>query len=222
MTETPCAQSRTACHTSGEKHRNVCSEYLWECSGTDCNSGDAVGLPNVASCPWNHCHLQLPNIASHLVSSELHLPAREAARVSYNCWTVSLLKTTGCLGRQDLPKAQPPCPVELLLEVSSTPPLSKELDLHHSFPSPFHLLPYTLWIAPVWIQNKFSHAEKREKKKYLKISLRRKQNWCSNQSKVLTLRRKTGRSSVKPANSFSRVSLLLQFYTEGTQKARMG
>lgn len=164
MTETPCAQSRTACHTSVEKHRYMSSEYLWECSGTDCNSSDAVGMPNVASCPWNCCLLQLPNIANHLVSSELHLPAREAARVSYSCWTVSLQKTNGCLGRQDLPKAQHPCPVELLLEVSSIPPLSKELDLHHSFPSPFLLLPYTVWIAPVWIQSKFSHAEKRGKK----------------------------------------------------------
>lgn len=85
MIETLRAQSRIACHTPVEKHRNVCSEYPWECNGTDCDFADAAGMPNLASCLWKHCHRQLPNIASHLISSDLHLPTREAARVRYGC-----------------------------------------------------------------------------------------------------------------------------------------
>lgn len=98
----------------------------------------------------------------------------------------------------------------------------KELDLHSLFPSPFLLLPYTLQIALVQIQTIFPMQKREKKISFLKISPKRKQNQCSNQSKVLTLRRKTGRSSVKPANSYSRLSFPRHFYTEGAQKAWMG
>lgn len=101
MIETLRAWSRIACHIPVEKHRNVCSEYLWECNGTDCDFADAAGMPNLASCLWNHRHRQLPNIASHLISNDLHLPMREAATLSYSCWTVSLLRARGCSGRRD-------------------------------------------------------------------------------------------------------------------------
>lgn len=81
MIGTLCPQSWIACHAPVEKHGKVCSEYLWEHDGTDWDFVDAADMTNLASCLWNHCHWQLPNIASHLISSDLHLPVREAARV---------------------------------------------------------------------------------------------------------------------------------------------
>lgn len=56
MIETLHAQSRIACHSLAENHRNVHSGYPWECKGKNWDFAKVAGMPNLASCLWNHCH----------------------------------------------------------------------------------------------------------------------------------------------------------------------
>lgn len=141
MAETPCPQNKTTCHTSVKEHRipksipNICGNavkltatvaMLWACPIQQTASG-------------THCHLQLPNIASHLISSELELPARAAARTSYSCWTMSLLRTSGCFRRQDLPKARPSCQWSFSSSPEAHHLLAKSWIHTLHFISPFHI-----------------------------------------------------------------------------------
>lgn len=81
--------------------------------------GKAMGP--IVFCWWYRCAksnklpveplpLAATDAASHLKSTDLHLPMREAARVNYHCWTLSLLRASGHLGRRDTPVKLPHSP----------------------------------------------------------------------------------------------------------------